>query len=65
MFKRDPDTYKYIIDAMNPYITACGKVIITDEANLKDPDLFTSKLLALKSEIDEMVAYSFENHAEF
>ena len=44
MFKRDPDTYKYIIDAMNPYITACGKIIITDEADW-DPWIYENEHL--------------------
>ena len=65
VFKRDPSTFKYIIDSMQPYVQARGEEIIRDEENLKDPNQFTFKLLALKQEIDEMVSYAFENGLQF
>ena len=40
---------------MNPYIIERGEVIVMDENNVKDPHLFTQKLLAFKAEIDELV----------
>jgi hypothetical protein len=55
VFKREEESLKHIINIMNPYITARGKVIITDEENLKEPIEFTKKLLALKAEVDELV----------
>jgi len=32
-----------------------------DEENVKDPHLFTEKLLDFKAEIDQLVQYSFAN----
>jgi len=50
---------------MNPYILQRGDAIVNDEANIKDPYAFTEKLLAFKSEIDELVSYSFANNIGF
>lgn len=44
---------------MAPYIEGRGEKIVTDEALLKDPIEFTSKLLNLKKEMDDMVQFSF------
>lgn len=59
VFKRVEATLKYIIQKMAPYIESRGEKIVTDDSLLKDPIEFTSKLLALKKEMDEMVEYSF------
>lgn len=50
---------------MAPYIEERGEKIVTDEALLKDPIEFTSKLLELKKEMDEMVEKSFLNDIRF
>ena len=36
-----------------------------EENNVKDPHLFTEKLLEFKAEIDELVNYSFTNQMMF
>lgn len=65
LFKRVESTLKYIIQKMAPYIEGRGEKIVTDEAFLKDPIKFTSELLALKKEMDEMVEKSFLNDIRF
>jgi len=50
---------------MKPYIEKRGMVIVTDEANLMDPIMFTKKLLDFKAEIDTMIDYSFNNDMKF
>lgn len=44
---------------MMPYIQNRGKATVEQEDLLKDPSLFSQKLLELKAEIDEMVSFSF------
>ena len=61
VFKRDPSTFNLIIHKMNPYIHDEGEKIVNDENNLKDPILFTDKLLEFKADMDKLVSYSFEN----
>ena len=46
---------------MNPYIESRGDAVVKDENLLKDPVEFTSKLLALKKEMDDMLVMSFDN----
>ena len=65
LFKRVESTLKYIIQKMAPYIEGRGEKIVTDEAILKDPIKFTSELLGLKKEMDEMVEKSFLNDIRF
>ena len=50
---------------MNTYIVSRGKKIVKNENNVKDPYLFTEKLLEFKAEIDEMVRFSFDNQMVF
>lgn len=45
VFIRDDLTYKLIIDEMRPYIKERGKSIVELEENLKDPNLFSQRLL--------------------
>jgi hypothetical protein len=59
VFKRVDTTLKYIIQKMQPHIEARGEKIVKDEALLKDPVEFTSKLLSFKKEIDDLVEKSF------
>ena len=65
VFRRDPTTFSLIIKKMTPYIEDRGKKIVMDEANVKDPYLFTEKLLEFKAEIDELVSFSFSNQMMF
>ena len=65
IFKRDPNTLALIIQKMNPYIETRGQAIVKDENLLKDPIEFTTKLLALKLEMDEMLKKSFDNSMQF
>jgi hypothetical protein len=50
---------------MEPYIVERGESLVKDEENLKDPVKFTEKLLVLKSEMDQLVEYSFSNDMKF
>lgn len=50
---------------MNPYILDRGQKIVMEENNVKDPHLFTEKLLEFKAEIDELVNFSFANQMMF
>ena len=61
IFKRDTNTFGLIIQKMTPYILDRGSKIVMDENNVKDPHMFTEKLLDFKREIDELVEYSFSN----
>ena len=65
IFKRDQNTFGLIIQKMNPYILDRGQKIVMDENNVKDPHLFTEKLLEFKAEIDELVNFSFANQMMF
>lgn len=65
VFKRDQTTFGLIIQKMNPYILSRGEKIVMDETNVKDPHLFTEKLLDFKAEIDELVSFSFSNQMMF
>lgn len=65
IFKRDQNTFGLIIQKMNPYILERGQKIVMEESNVKDPHLFTEKLLEFKLEIDELVNYSFTNQMMF
>ena len=64
-FNRVPSTLKYVIDKMSPYIIERGKLIVTDQALLKDPINFTLKLLEFKQEMDDLVDVSFQNNSLF
>ena len=56
---------KYIFEIMDQYIMQEGKKITTNEENLKNPLLFTQKILDLKDEIDNIIASSFQNDMKF
>jgi Cullin family len=65
VFRRDETTLKYILSKMGPYIIKRGDKIVKDEQLLKDPIAFTTKLLELKAEMDELVEHSFQNDPKF
>jgi cullin 3 len=50
---------------MAPYIEERGEKIVKDETIQKDPIKFTSELLNLKKEMDELVEKSFLNDIRF
>lgn len=64
-FRRDETTIPPMVKKMDPYILSRGDSIVKDEGNLKDPIQFTTKLLALKKEIDSMIEISFSNDMKF
>lgn len=55
VFKYDETTYRHIISKMTPYITERGSLIVDDEEHIKDPLVFTQKLLEFQTEIDSMI----------
>jgi hypothetical protein len=65
IYSRIESTLKYIIEIMDQYIMQEGKKITTNEENLKNPLLFTQKILDLKDEIDNIIASSFQNDMKF
>jgi hypothetical protein len=65
VFRRDQNTFGLIINQMTPYIYTRGQKIVMDESNVKDPHLFTQKLLDFKAEIDQLVQFSFANQMMF
>ena len=64
-FKRDESCLKLIIKIMCPYIEERGEAIVQDETNLKDPIMYTQKLLDFKQEMDNMIDLSFLNDKNF
>jgi hypothetical protein len=55
LFERDGECLKHMILKMNPYIVTRGENITKDQALLKDPIEFTTKLMNFKNEMDLMV----------
>lgn len=65
IFRRDEARFALIIQKMNPYILERGRKIVKDENLQKQPIEFTRMLLAFKQEMDDLLAYSFQNHMKF
>ena len=65
VFKRDERTFDEIVKKMQPFILECGMLIVDNEEHLKDPLLFTTKLLDLRQEFNNMIEFSFENKQIF
>ena len=65
IFSRVESTLKYIIETMDQYIMQEGAKITKNLEILKDPLLFTQKILDLKDEIDNIIASSFQNDMKF
>ena len=65
LYSRVESTFKYIILEMEPFIEFKGTAIVEDQEILKDPIKFTTKLLDLKREMDEIVITWFNNHIAF
>jgi hypothetical protein len=65
LYSRVDGTLKYMLLEMSPYVESRGMTLIQDEELLKDPVKFTSKLLELKKEMDEIVMTCFNNDPKF
>ena len=65
VFSYDESTYVFILNIMTPFIMEKGMAIVKNDENLKDPLLFTKKLLDLRMEINLMVEGSFDNKMIF
>ncbi len=65
LLNRKQNTLPFIFDKMKPYIEGRGRAVVEDKEVLKDPILFTNKLLELKKEMDAMVQDAFNNHPSF
>ncbi len=65
LFSKAEDTLKFILAEMGPYIEERGKGLIDDEELRKDPVKFTTQLLKLKKEMDDMVHQCFNNDPKF
>ena len=65
VFLRVETTLKYVIQKMDPFIMQEGKKIINNEDLRKDPIKFTTKLLELKAEMDQMISQAFNNDMRF
>ena len=63
--KNDPSTYNIVISEFLYHTKARGEAIVHEEEFLKDPNLFSQKLVEFKAEIDFLVYKTFENHIEF
>ena len=65
VFSRVEVTIKFIIDKMDSFIKKEGEKIVLSEL-LKDKPLeMTEKLLQLKTQIDDLIAVSFNNDMRF
>ena len=65
LYSRVEGTLKYILLEIGPYIESRGLEVINNEELQKDPVKFTSKLLELKKEMDEIVADCFKDDPKF
>ena len=65
LFKLYPDSLSVITDAFMPYIKKRGEEINQNKEVTKDPKKFIPQLIALKKEMDNLVAVCFENHPMF
>ena len=65
LFSENRDTLHLIISKMRDYIEEAGTKIVTNEEYLKDPIVFTHKLLEFKFGVDDTVQTCFEGNLEF
>lgn len=65
VFKYDQTTFSHIRSKMTPYITDRGSRIVSDDELMKEPILFTQKLLELWMEIETMIQVSFGGEKMF
>ena len=65
LFKRVPECIDIMANQFQPYAYGIGKEIVKSEENKKDPNLLSSKVLELKSELDMLIEYSFAKDPKF
>ena len=65
VFLRVDHTLIHIIRKMEPYIIAEGDKIVLNQDLQKKPSELVSKMLAMKNEIDDLIAGSFQNDMRF
>lgn len=65
LFKLDPPSIKHLLYHMQTYIIEKGKSIVMDPEYIKNPVIFTQKLLDFKKEIDTLVDSSFKMDIAF
>ena len=65
VFLRVEHTLTHIIKKMEPFIIAEGEKIVLNEELRKKPLELVQKLLALKNEVDDLIAGSFQNDMRF
>lgn len=65
VFVQIEPTLQTIIDKMDPFIKAEGLKIVQSEELQKEPLPMVQKLLELKSEVDSLIADSFNNDMKF
>ncbi len=64
-FVREESNLTALIHILNAFIEENGKKIIEDENNKSDEILYTQKLLDFKKDIDDLIAYAFNNNIKF
>ena len=65
VFLRVEHTLTHIIKKMTPFIEAEGEKIVLNVELQKKPLELVQKLLALKNEVDDLIAGSFQNDMRF
>lgn len=65
VFLRVDHTLTHIIKRMEPFIIAEGEKIVLNAELQKQPLNLVQKLLALKNEVDDLIAGSFQNDMRF
>lgn len=65
LFKREESTLPRMTACMKPYIEDRVSKILEDQALIDNHEEYITKVLALKAELDEMVAKCFENDSNF
>jgi len=65
IFRREPTVLCYMTEVMEPYIERRCTKIVDDQGMIDDPVKYIEEVLALKVELDDIVASCFENGPEF
>ena len=65
LFQRVPTCLDIMATHFQPYVLKRRKILTTNEANIKDSILFSSKILQLKKELDILVENSFAKDTRF
>eukprot|EP00929_Paragymnodinium_shiwhaense_P058504 TRINITY_DN29292_c0_g1_i1.p1 TRINITY_DN29292_c0_g1~~TRINITY_DN29292_c0_g1_i1.p1 ORF type:complete len:776 (-),score=228.29 TRINITY_DN29292_c0_g1_i1:78-2297(-) len=65
LFRREPSMLVHMTEAMEPYISQRCAAVVSDQALIDNPPEYAAQVLALKKEVDDMVATCFENDSNF